>query len=41
MPLASYTFLHRDARLTGADTGDLIRWAEQERGRLAAIAVSD
>lgn len=41
MPLASYTFIHRDARLMGSDAGDLIRWAEQERGRLAAIAVSD
>ena len=41
MPLASYTFIHRDARLTGSDVGDLIRWAEQERLRLVAIAASD
>jgi hypothetical protein len=41
MPLASYTFIHRDARLSGTDAGDLIRWAEQERGRLAAVAASD
>ena len=41
MPLASYTFIHRGARLTGSEAGDLIRWAEQERGRLVASAVSD
>jgi hypothetical protein len=41
MPLGSYTFIHRDARLAGIDAGDLIRWAEQERGRLATIAASD
>ena len=41
MPLASYTFIHRDARLAGNDAGDLIRWAEQERLRLSAIAVPD
>jgi len=41
MPLPSYTLIHRDARLSGTDIGDLIRWAEQERGRLAAIASSD
>ena len=34
MPLASYTFIHRDARLTGSDAGDLIRWAQRERGPL-------
>lgn len=41
MPLASYTFIHRDARLTGTDAGDLIRWAERERMRLIATAVPD
>jgi hypothetical protein len=41
MPLASYTFIHRDARLSLTDAGDLARWAEEERARLSARADSD
>lgn len=36
MPLASYTVIHRDARLSPADARILREWAEKERLRLAA-----
>ena len=41
MPLASYTFIHHDARLSPTDAGDLARWAEEERARLSMRADSD
>jgi hypothetical protein len=36
MPLASYTLIHRDARLSPADARVLREWADKERLSLAA-----
>ena len=35
MPLKSYTYLHRDAKLTGAQITALCRWAEAVEDRIA------
>ena len=34
MPLASYTFLHRDAKLSRADVESIFKWTQEERARL-------
>jgi hypothetical protein len=34
MPLAIYTFMHRDARLSKADAQALFEWTQEERTRL-------
>jgi hypothetical protein len=34
MPIASYTFIHRDAKLSDAELQAVYRWAEAERARL-------
>jgi hypothetical protein len=34
MPLASYTLLHRDAKLSHADVEALFKWTQEERARL-------
>lgn len=34
MPLASYTFLHRDAKLSHADVEAVFKWTQEERARL-------
>ena len=36
MPLASYTLIHRDAKLSAGDVAALCDWSQQERGRLAS-----
>jgi hypothetical protein len=36
MPLDSYNLLHPEARLTGAERGDIQEWAQSERNRMAA-----
>ena len=36
MPLQIYLWMHRDARLSFADSGTIIRWAQSERARLIA-----
>jgi hypothetical protein len=35
MPLASYTLIHRDAKLTEAQVSALCRWSESAQGQLA------
>lgn len=34
MPLASYTWIHRDAVLSPADTKAIFQWTQEERARL-------
>jgi hypothetical protein len=34
MPLAGYTFLHRDAKLSQADVEAVFKWTQEERARL-------
>jgi len=34
MPLASYTFLHGDAKLSHADVEAVFKWTQEERARL-------
>ena len=36
MPLPSYTWIHREARLTAEQRGRILKWAEQEAQRLRA-----
>ena len=36
MPLASYTLVHRDAKLSAGDVAALCDWSQQERERLAS-----
>ena len=35
MPLASYTWIHKDARLTQEERGRILKWAETEAERLS------
>jgi hypothetical protein len=37
MPVAAYTFLHRDAKLSDADVQAVYGWAEAERVRLITL----
>jgi Haem-binding domain len=34
MPLAGYTFLHRDAKLSKEDVEAVFKWTQEERARL-------
>lgn len=36
MPLAKYTFIHRDARLSRADVNAIFDWTQAERARIIA-----
>ena len=36
MPLGTYTFLHRDARLSESDVNAIFQWTQRERARLIA-----
>jgi hypothetical protein len=39
MPLASYTWIHRDAVLSPADIDAIFQWTQEERTRLIAESV--
>src|SRR5580692_2671046 len=39
MPLASYTWIHRDAVLSPADIDAIFQWTQEERSRLIAESV--
>jgi hypothetical protein len=41
MPPAKYTLLHPKARLTAGQREQLIHWADQEAGRLKAVATNE
>ena len=40
MPLAIYTYLHRDAKLSKADVASLFQWTQTERARLIGAGLS-